>query len=62
MEKPYNLIEALLKGTLLYLANRRPVHRLIMQHDLLRGLIVDSGEGIDECRLLLVVPSGHRRA
>jgi len=28
----------LLKGTLLYLANRRPVHRLVMQHDLLRGL------------------------
>jgi proline dehydrogenase len=28
----------LLKGTLLYLANRRPVHRLIMRHDLLRGL------------------------
>jgi proline dehydrogenase len=28
----------LLKGTLLYLANRRPVHRLITQHDLLRGL------------------------
>ena len=30
--------EALLKGTLLYLANRRPVYRLIMRHDLLRGL------------------------
>jgi proline dehydrogenase len=28
----------LLKGTLLYLANRRPVQRLVMQHDLLRGL------------------------
>jgi proline dehydrogenase len=28
----------LLKGTLLYLANRRPVYRLIMRHDLLRGL------------------------
>lgn len=28
----------MLKGTLLYLANRRPVYRLIMQHDLLRGL------------------------
>ena len=28
----------MLKGTLLYLANRRPVHRLIMRHDLLRGL------------------------
>jgi proline dehydrogenase len=28
----------LLKGTLLYLANRRPVHRLVMRHDLLRGL------------------------
>jgi len=28
----------LLKGTLLYLANRRPVYRLVMQHDLLRGL------------------------
>jgi proline dehydrogenase len=26
------------KGTLLYLANRRPVQRLIMRHDLLRGL------------------------
>jgi proline dehydrogenase len=36
--KPYNLIESLLKGTLLYLANRRPVHRLVMEHDLLRGL------------------------
>ena len=33
MAKPYNLIESLLKGTLLYLANRRPVHRLVMQHD-----------------------------
>ena len=38
MAKPYNLIESLLKGTLLYLATRRPVHRLVMQHDLLRGL------------------------
>jgi proline dehydrogenase len=28
----------LLKGTLLYLANRRPVYRMIMRHDLLRGL------------------------
>jgi proline dehydrogenase len=28
----------LLKGTLLYLANRRPVQRLVMRHDLLRGL------------------------
>jgi proline dehydrogenase len=28
----------LLKGTLLFLANRRPVYRLIMRHDLLRGL------------------------
>ncbi len=28
----------MLKGTLLYLANRRPVYRLIMRHDLLRGL------------------------
>jgi proline dehydrogenase len=28
----------LLKGTLLYLANRRPVYRLIMRHDLLHGL------------------------
>jgi proline dehydrogenase len=28
----------LLKGTLLYLANRRPVQRMIMRHDLLRGL------------------------
>jgi proline dehydrogenase len=28
----------LLKGTLLYLANRRPVYRLLMSHDLLRGL------------------------
>jgi proline dehydrogenase len=28
----------LLKGTLLYLANRRPVHRLVMRHDLLRGM------------------------
>jgi proline dehydrogenase len=28
----------LIKGTLLYLANRRPVYRLIMRHDLLRGL------------------------
>ena len=25
----------MLKGTLLYLANRRPVYRLIMRHDLL---------------------------
>ncbi|MGI9146410.1 MAG: proline dehydrogenase family protein [Chloroflexota bacterium] len=28
----------MLKGTLLYLANQRPVSRLIMRHDLLRGL------------------------
>lgn len=28
----------MLKGALLYLANRRPVYRLIMRHDLLRGL------------------------
>jgi len=28
----------LFKGTLLYLANRRPVHRLVIRHDLLRGL------------------------
>jgi proline dehydrogenase len=28
----------LFKGTLLYLANRRPVYRLIMRHDLLRGM------------------------
>ncbi|MDQ6672593.1 MAG: proline dehydrogenase family protein [Chloroflexota bacterium] len=28
----------MLKGTLLYLANRRPVYRLITRHDLLRGL------------------------
>ena len=28
----------MLKGTLLYLANRRPVYRLVMRHDLLRGL------------------------
>jgi proline dehydrogenase len=28
----------LLKGTLLYLANRRPVYRLVMRHDLLHGL------------------------
>src|SRR4051794_12332328 len=28
----------MLKGTLLYLANRKPVYRLIMRHDLLRGL------------------------
>jgi proline dehydrogenase len=28
----------LLKGTLLYLANRRPVQRMVMRHDLLRGL------------------------
>jgi len=27
-----------LKGALLYLANRRPVYRLVMRHDLLRGL------------------------
>jgi proline dehydrogenase len=27
-----------LKGSLLYLANRRPVQRLVMRHDLLRGL------------------------
>jgi proline dehydrogenase len=27
-----------LKGTLLYLANRRPVYRLVMRHDLLHGL------------------------
>jgi len=27
-----------LKGTLLYLANRPPVYRLVMRHDLLRGL------------------------
>jgi proline dehydrogenase len=27
-----------LKGTLLYLANRRPVQRMVMRHDLLRGL------------------------
>jgi proline dehydrogenase len=26
------------KGTLLYLANRRPVYRLVMRHDLLRGI------------------------
>ncbi len=38
MAKAYNLTEALLKGTLLYLANRRPVYRLVMRHDLLRGL------------------------
>jgi proline dehydrogenase len=31
-------VKAVLKGTLLYLANRRPVARLIMRHDLLRGL------------------------
>ena len=31
-------MSAVLKGTLMYLANRRPVYRLIMQHDLLRGL------------------------
>src|SRR5262249_10584275 len=38
--RPYNLaVEALLKGTLLYLANRRPVYRLIMRHDLLHGLV-----------------------
>jgi proline dehydrogenase len=29
----------LLKGTLLYLANRRPVYRLLMRHDLLRGMV-----------------------
>src|SRR3954453_5162606 len=28
----------MLKGTLLYLANRRAVYRLVMRHDLLRGL------------------------
>ena len=28
----------MLKGTLLYLANRRPVYRLVMRHDLLHGL------------------------
>jgi proline dehydrogenase len=28
----------LLRGTLLYLANRRPVYRLVKRHDLLRGL------------------------
>ena len=28
----------MLRGTLLYLANRRPVYRLMMQHELLRGL------------------------
>ena len=28
----------MLKGTLLYLANRRPVQRMVMRHDLLRGL------------------------
>ncbi len=28
----------MLKGTLLYLANRRPVYRAVMRHDLLRGL------------------------
>jgi proline dehydrogenase len=28
----------LFKGALLYLANRRPVYRLVMRHDLLRGL------------------------
>src|ERR671939_52115 len=28
----------MLKGTLLYLANRKPVYRSIMRHDLLRGL------------------------
>lgn len=28
----------MLKGTLLYLANRRPVYRLVMRHDLLRSL------------------------
>lgn len=36
--RAYNVIEGLLKGTLVYLANRRPVYRLIMRHDLLRGL------------------------
>jgi len=28
----------MLKGTLLYLANRRPVYRAVMEHDLLRGM------------------------
>src|SRR3954470_13752562 len=28
----------MLKGTLLYLANQRPVYRAVMRHDLLRGL------------------------
>src|SRR4029077_21003089 len=28
----------MLRGTLLYLANRRPIKRLVMQHDLLLGL------------------------
>ena len=28
----------MLKGSLLYLANRRPVHRMVMRHDLLRGM------------------------
>src|SRR5207302_5039527 len=35
--RAYN-VSAVLKGTLMYLANRRPVYRLIMRHDLLRGL------------------------
>ena len=39
LHPPYNLRQrAMLKGTLLYLANQRPVYRLIMRHDLLRGL------------------------
>ncbi len=28
----------MLKGSLLYLANRRPVYRMVMRHDLLRGM------------------------
>ncbi|MDQ3811301.1 MAG: proline dehydrogenase family protein [Chloroflexota bacterium] len=28
----------MLKGTLLYLANRRPIYRMVMGHDLLRGM------------------------
>ena len=42
----------MLKGALLYLANRRPVYRLVMRHDLLRGLTQryvageDLGDGI----------------
>src|SRR5207302_1261024 len=35
--RAYN-VSAVLKGTLMYLANRRPVYRLVMRHDLLRGL------------------------